>query len=1233
MRDASSFLSMADGFRPFEHGAMRGNMVSSFWDVKEQKRDPLVLDAGRHRQVQDAGAGLSASGQVHGLSTLDATLSSLREDQQRMTAYAQPRGLQVRAADTQSSAFAGMSLDVSSNVAVQPQLNVAEMSSRRRDAIKAAFRRLEKGGQGWVTVQDMIQGLQRFSNLPDFEKERVVLGLCGGGALGRGLSRDANTRVTFSMFASYYQLIGSSIERDRDFEDLLRYHWGFSEVSDIMDDMKNKFAMVGLAYAFRRNLEGGSSPELTPDAFEQALGHVGMKYSGDDILRLFQAFGEHTSSGGQTMEILRLTQHLTSAPRPPTPITSLPGMAHISEVHSTPDASTTAGQRGLGFDQSSSSLSFSQHLSQHQMPSYKVETYSQSPFGTGYGLSEKLGPTSLAPPEGGAVGRYGNVGSTGFDEWHWPLPMAPSEDTHANLAEMPDAPPERDGYGKLPLADTTEAPPEDDDGELAPEETDPPESGEMPDAPKEKDPYDYRHSSYMQNPSHLQQGSFGQQMQNNYGPGVGNFGSSSSPAVASQHQMPSIPSQSVQPVQPATSQMQFSQASSSSVRLQPRGQRKAVTVGINYIGSEYQLAGCINDSDTLIELLTEDLGYSVSDIRQLRDDHPQRMPTRKNILAAMNWLVKNAQPGDHLFFHYSGHGSQQPDTSGDEIDRKDETIVPCDFKSHGMLADDDLRRLLVEPLPQGCRLTVLMDCCHSGTGMDLAYQAKVLQDGSISINKKASNLLPRPAHAEVVMLSGCKDSQTSADVSGGVAGNKAAGAMTTAFKSVISKRKDASYHDLLLDVLAFLKQNGFVQVPQLCMESHINFEEPFLPEASPLGVPASVPSSTRPPQRRALTIGINYLSLPDGQGRLSGCINDSETIISVLKEVFRFDDTQICRLRDDRANMMPTKANILASMQWLTQGAASGDELFLHYSGHGGQVKDTSGDEVSGMDDTLIPCDFQSAGQITDDELYSLVVEHLPKGCRLWVVLDCCHSGTALDLPYKAQLSPDGRRKRCARVRTPFRRPSGRPVSQASEAEVIMLSGCKDDQTSADISSASIVQRASGAMTTAFRQVISPTITCEDLLAGMCNFLKRNGFAQVPQLTSEHFIQFDSAFVNYETVQRHKQPSTGFVHQQMSATRDLFGAGNQLPSSMSPVPSHMPGSPMPSSPMHQPHREVAAVDSRIHRLEEQIMELKHQQLSPMRGAVSPMPQHAPPSPMAGAGIWHSGMSMPQQHGW
>merc|ERR1719240_1639271 len=106
--------------------------------------------------------------------------------------------------------------------------------------------------------------------------------------------------------------------------------------------------------------------------------------------------------------------------------------------------------------------------------------------------------------------------------------------------------------------------------------------------------------------------------------------------------------------------------------------------------------------------------------------------------------------------------------------------------------------------------------------------------------------------------------------------------------------------------------------------------------------------------------------------------------------------------------MMPTKANILKSMDWLCQGAAAGDEMFLHYSGHGGQQKDTSGDEKDGKDETVIPYDFQTHGMITDDDLHAALVSRLPKGCRMWCILDCCHSGSALDLPYKVQLGQDG---------------------------------------------------------------------------------------------------------------------------------------------------------------------------------------------------------------------------------
>merc|ERR1712039_88601 len=94
---------------------------------------------------------------------------------------------------------------------------------------------------------------------------------------------------------------------------------------------------------------------------------------------------------------------------------------------------------------------------------------------------------------------------------------------------------------------------------------------------------------------------------------------------------------------------------------------------------------------------------------------------------------------------------------------------------------------------------------------------------------------------------------------------------------------------------------------------------------------------------------------------------------------------------------------------------------------------------------------------------------------------------------------------------------SGKNASaSASRAEVMMISGCKDSQTSADVQAGSMgAKRAAGAMTTAFRHTISPTISCEDLLLEMRRFLKGNGYEQVPQMSSEQFVQLDASFVNY----------------------------------------------------------------------------------------------------------------------
>lgn len=150
-------------------------------------------------------------------------------------------------------------------------------------------------------------------------------------------------------------------------------------------------------------------------------------------------------------------------------------------------------------------------------------------------------------------------------------------------------------------------------------------------------------------------------------------------------------------------------------------------------------------------------------------------------------------------FHFSGHGSQQPNYKGEELDGFDETLIPVDFRTAGQILDDDINTTIVRPLPTGVDLHAIVDACHSGTALDLPFlyrcsgnEAFVWED-----HRPATGTWKGTAGGNVYSFSGCDDHQTVFDTVDDLGKVNSTGEMTYCFIQAIERGYGSTYGSLL----------------------------------------------------------------------------------------------------------------------------------------------------------------------------------------------------------------------------------------------------------------------------------------------------------------------------------------------------------------------------------------------------------------------------------------------------
>jgi hypothetical protein len=288
--------------------------------------------------------------------------------------------------------------------------------------------------------------------------------------------------------------------------------------------------------------------------------------------------------------------------------------------------------------------------------------------------------------------------------------------------------------------------------------------------------------------------------------------------------------------------------------------KKALLVGINKY-RKYPLRGCVNDVTAMKDLLVELFGFSADNIRLITD----RDATTEAVVSNLEWLAQGGADPAVRVFHYAGHGHFVPDQDGDEgKEGRDEALVLYDHDKKGYLIDDNLKDLY-KRFPANSNLTLIMDCCHSGTNQrgpeDICYRfipniyeereaiaaarKKFLQAQMQFVRQELGNLRSKtrgpdeaferqleaamrkydekhfgldPVREGNVLLAACRSDQQAADAK--MSRGKYHGAFTYYFVKLVREAQGKiAYQDLIKSLGKTLYDRNFNQEPQLeCSE-------------------------------------------------------------------------------------------------------------------------------------------------------------------------------------------------------------------------------------------------------------------------------------------------------------------------------------------------------------------------------------------------------------------------------
>lgn len=250
---------------------------------------------------------------------------------------------------------------------------------------------------------------------------------------------------------------------------------------------------------------------------------------------------------------------------------------------------------------------------------------------------------------------------------------------------------------------------------------------------------------------------------------------------------------------------------------------RSLHIGINdYPGTDSDLHGCVNDAQDWSDQLAARGAITF----RLFDSGA----TYEGITSEIERVLGGATAGDTVVITYSGHGTWMPDTNGDEVDGRDEALVPHDIMNSGPILDDDLF-VLLSGRPTDAGVVFISDSCHSGT---VARLMAPLNPRGTKTHRRARFLPPsvflggrdlrQAAAAQAapttgrsrnagLLIAGCRDAEFSYDA---YFGRRPNGAFTrVAIDALAGLSGRATYNTWFAAIRKALPAEDYPQTPQM----------------------------------------------------------------------------------------------------------------------------------------------------------------------------------------------------------------------------------------------------------------------------------------------------------------------------------------------------------------------------------------------------------------------------------